>query len=81
MLPSSALKVILGLISLINLANGLHFYLKTGETKCFFEDMSKDTLLVSKIEAYELQEHLNEYIRNSNLRLLITVDVSIKRGI
>lgn len=62
---------------LIVQAHALHFYVKTGEVRCFFEDLPANTLLVGRIDATELQEQRNEYVRNHNLRVEITIDVRV----
>lgn len=69
-------KFITVLLVLAQFTNGLHFYLKTGETRCFFEELSQDTLVVGKIDVTELS-HNGDYIKNNNLQLQITVEVSI----
>ena len=63
------------LLVLVQCTNGLHFYLKTGETRCFFEELSQDTLVVGRIDATELANN-GEYVENHNLQLQITVEVS-----
>lgn len=52
----------------------LHFYLNTGEVRCFYEDLQADTLVVGKIDAYDLNEHTNQYDKNNKLKVKITVD-------
>lgn len=66
-------KFITVLLVLAQFTNGLHFYLKTGETRCFFEELSQDTLVVGKIDVTELS-HNGDYIKNNNLQLQITVE-------
>lgn len=53
---------------------GLHFYLKTGEMRCFYEELPKDTLVVGKIDVTEHNEHTGGYVKNSNLVLELTID-------
>lgn len=65
---------LLGLLSLIHLSSALHFYLNTGESRCFFEELPRDTLVVAKIEALEYNEHSNDYYKNPNLRLEFIVE-------
>ena len=62
---------------LLQLTNALHFYVRTGETKCFFEELQRDTLVVGKIDAYEKDDHSNEYSKNGKLRVQITIVVCI----
>ncbi|OBA19592.1 hypothetical protein METBIDRAFT_33238 [Metschnikowia bicuspidata var. bicuspidata NRRL YB-4993] len=52
----------------------LHFYLLTGQTCCFYEDLTSDSLVVGKIDAYEYDERMDDYSKNPNLKLKITVD-------
>lgn len=61
-------------LSLLHVTTALHFYLSTGETRCFFEELPDDTLVVGRIDAYENQEHSSEYVKSPNLRVEITVD-------
>ena len=68
-------KLVAVFIALFHLTNALHFYVKTGETKCFFEELQQDTLVVGKIDAYEKDEHSNEYSKNGKLKVQITIDV------
>lgn len=75
MLSLSSSKCIAALVMLLQLSNALHFYVKTGETKCFYEELPENTLVVGKIDAYEKQDHSNEYFKNPNLKVQITVEV------
>lgn len=68
-------KFVTVLLVLVQFTNGLHFYLKTGETRCFFEELSRDTLVVGKIDATELNNN-GGYVKNNDLQLQITVEVS-----
>ncbi|GBL49856.1 putative member of the p24 [Candidozyma auris] len=52
----------------------LHFYLPTGQTRCFYEDLSARALVVGKLEAFEYAENVNDYFKTNNLRLQITVE-------
>lgn len=54
--------------------SALHFYLNTGEVRCFYEDLFADALVVGKLDAYEYDERVNDYFKNDNLKLKITVD-------
>lgn len=55
-------------------AQALHFYVETDETKCFFEDLPKDTIVVGKYEAYEWDAEKNDYVNSDHLQIEITVD-------
>jgi p24 family protein alpha len=37
-------------------ANGLFFYLKEGQNKCFLEDLPKDTLVIVQVEASDISD-------------------------
>lgn len=70
-------KFVIALLVLAHVTNALHFYVKTGETKCFFEELQEDTLVVGRIDAYEKNDHSNDYLKNKNLQVQITIDVCI----
>lgn len=65
------------LLALVSCINALHFYLNTGETRCFFEELPQDTLVVGRIDAFEYDQHSGQYLKNQNLNVEFTVDVSI----
>ena len=68
-------KCLLALLALFHITSALHFYVKTGETKCFYEELPENTLVVGKIDAYEREENSNEYVKSANLKVQITVEV------
>lgn len=70
----NTIKSLVTLLLLVQLSTAFHFYLKTGESKCFYEDLEKDTLVVGRIEAFEKWDNSDEYSRNPNLKVQITVD-------
>lgn len=55
------------------MTNALHFYLKTNEQRCFFEELPQETLVVAKVEALEYDEHTNSYFTNKEVKLEYTV--------
>lgn len=59
---------------LLAFSHAFHFYLQTGESKCFFEDLEKDTLVVGRIEAFDKSDYSHDYSRNTNLKVQITID-------
>lgn len=60
---------------LFSAVNALHFYVNTDETKCFFEELPKDTIAVGKFAVYEFDSNSNDYVENNNnLKVEITVD-------
>ncbi|KAF3990263.1 hypothetical protein FT663_01041 [Candidozyma haemuli var. vulneris] len=66
--------VLTALLFVVAQVSALHFYLPTGNTRCFFEDLPARALVVGKLEAFEYSETTNEYFKTNNLRLQITVD-------
>lgn len=68
------MKFLVALCLLVCNVHALHFYLKTGETRCFYEDLLADTLVVGKLDAYEFDERVLDYYKNDNLKLKITID-------
>ncbi|RLV93961.1 Protein ERP5 [Spathaspora sp. JA1] len=67
-------QLILALFFVLQITHGLHFYVKTGETKCFYEELMQETLVVGKVAAYEQKEKTDQYVQNPKLRVQITVD-------
>ncbi|PVH14522.1 uncharacterized protein CXQ87_002663 [Candidozyma duobushaemuli] len=66
--------VFTALVFLLAQASALHFYLPTGNTRCFYEDLPAHALVVAKLEALEYAENANEYFKTNNLKVHITVD-------
>lgn len=42
------LTLLLSLLCLAKFSQALHFYLETGQTRCFLEELPKDTIVVGK---------------------------------
>lgn len=55
----------------------LYFYIDGTTPKCFFEELPKDTLVVGHYSAEEFNLDLNQYVKNDQLNIFISVDVSI----
>lgn len=70
-------SIFTALFCLIVNVQALHFYLNTGETRCFFEELPADTLVVGRVDAFEHNQHLDTFIKSPNLNVEFTVDVSI----
>ncbi|SGZ54638.1 CIC11C00000003649 [Sungouiella intermedia] len=68
------MKYFVALLAFVCHVQALHFYLKTGESRCFYEDLQAGTLVVGKLGAYEFDERQNDYFKNPNLKLQITID-------
>lgn len=58
---------------LFQVTNALHFYLKTNEQRCFFEELPQETLVVAKVEAFEFDEHTKSYFTNKDIKLEYTI--------
>lgn len=67
-------QLVLAVLSLLQLSLAIHFYTVPGETKCFYEELEKGTLVVGKFDAYA--ENNGQYETSPALKLAITVDVS-----
>lgn len=65
---------ILALFTWFASVQALHFYLTTGEQRCFYEDLQADSLVVGKIDAYEFDNRIGDYFKNERLKVKITVD-------
>ncbi|KAJ6094958.1 hypothetical protein PENARI_c017G02066 [Penicillium arizonense] len=70
---ASALTL-LSLFSLLIPTNALYFYMEGRQTKCFFEDLPKDTLVAGRFETHVLQPQSNTYAIDHNMKVLITVE-------
>ncbi|RHZ58856.1 emp24/gp25L/p24 family protein [Aspergillus thermomutatus] len=55
-------------------ANALYFYMDGRQTKCFFEDLPKDTLVVGNFKTEVINQQSNTYSVDPSLKMLITVD-------
>lgn len=67
-------RAFLAAVLLCQQAVALHFYLRAGQTQCFFEELPADTLLVGRIDAYQKNYATMTYEKAPNLRVEITVD-------
>ncbi|PLB54457.1 hypothetical protein P170DRAFT_373567 [Aspergillus steynii IBT 23096] len=54
--------------------NALYFYMDGRQTKCFFEELPKDTLVVGSFSTEVINQQSNTYSVDPNLKVLITVD-------
>ncbi|KAH1364404.1 hypothetical protein KXX01_005765 [Aspergillus fumigatus] len=70
---SSALAVC-AILCLAVPANALYFYMDGRQTKCFYEDLPKDTLVVGNFKTEVINQQSNTYSVDPNLKMLITVD-------
>ncbi|CAR28686.1 hypothetical protein ZYGR_0U00440 [Zygosaccharomyces rouxii] len=56
------------------LSRGLHFYLKSGQVKCFYENLSLGNLMIGDIDGYVERE--DTFVEDPDLRLTVSVDES-----
>ncbi|KAF9884176.1 emp24p/erv25p- protein [Aspergillus nanangensis] len=74
---ASWLSSILSLCAILCLTlptNALYFYMEGRQTKCFFEELPKDTLVVGTFSTEVINQHSNSYAVDASLKMLITVD-------
>ncbi|KAH3687562.1 hypothetical protein WICPIJ_001463 [Wickerhamomyces pijperi] len=57
----------------IKLTTALHFYANPGQTRCFYEELSKGTVVIGKFDSY-INIGGDEYSKVTNLKLEVTVD-------
>ena len=74
------LLLLASLFTLLSPAYSLYFYLEGSQTRCFLEDLPKDTLVVGQFKAEEWNSERNVYSVNSNIGIKITVDVTPRNG-
>ncbi|KAJ5907751.1 membrane protein, partial [Penicillium taxi] len=65
---------LLSFFSLLLPANALYFYVDGRQTKCFFEDLPKDTLVAGKFDTEVINSQSNTYSVDTSLKMLITVE-------
>ncbi|CAG7923467.1 unnamed protein product [Penicillium olsonii] len=70
---ASALTL-LSFFSLIFPTNALYFYMEGRQTKCFFEDLPKDTLVAGRYESEVINAQTGAYHIDHNMKVLITVE-------
>lgn len=56
------------------LADGLYFYLDAGSTRCFIEELPKDTIVVGHYKAEEWDQDSSAYIVRDQLGIQIVVE-------
>ncbi|KAJ5542512.1 hypothetical protein N7535_004934 [Penicillium sp. DV-2018c] len=65
---------LLSFFSLLLPANALYFYMEGRQTKCFFEDLPKDTLVAGRFETEVVNPQTGAYAIDQNLKVHITVE-------
>merc|ERR1712110_9963 len=56
MRTSFLLMALLVTVFCLQQTNGLFFYLREGQTKCFLEDLPKDTVVIVQVDASDIRE-------------------------
>lgn len=59
-------------VALIEGSSCLHFYVKSDESRCFYENLSKYNLLVGRTDLYVESEY-GEYIQDERLELSVSI--------
>lgn len=70
----SSILAVLAVLCLSVPANALYFYMGEKQTKCFFEELPKDTLVVGHFKTEVVNPQSNTYSIDPNVKMLITVD-------
>ncbi|KAJ6123905.1 hypothetical protein N7471_011222 [Penicillium samsonianum] len=70
---ASALTL-LSFFSLLLPTNALYFYMEGRQTKCFFEDLPKDTLVAGRFETEIINPQSGTYAIDHTLKMHITVE-------
>ncbi|KAL4890890.1 emp24/gp25L/p24 family/GOLD-domain-containing protein [Aspergillus ambiguus] len=70
----SSLLAVCAILCLSVPTNALYFYMEGRQTKCFFEELPKDTLVVGTFSTEVVNQHAATYTVDQDLKMLITVD-------
>ncbi|KAJ5610423.1 membrane protein [Penicillium lagena] len=73
--PSSWLAslTLLALLSILVPANALYFYMDGRQSKCFYEDLPKDTLVAGTFSTEVINPNTHQYSVDASMKVLITV--------
>lgn len=71
---------LVALSSLAQFTQALFFYLEAGGSKCFYEELPKDTLVVGHYTAEEYDENRHAWWKHEGISIYITVDVRWSQG-
>ena len=69
------MKVFLSALSLLSVAQALHFFIDSSTMKCFYEELPKDTLVVGHYHAQEWNEQAGDWQQHEGISIYISVDV------
>lgn len=64
------------LMLFVSLAQALHFYASPGESRCFYEELPKNALVVAHFESTVKAGATGQYLASPDLKMTISVDVS-----
>ncbi|KAN0085304.1 emp24/gp25L/p24 family/GOLD domain containing protein [Elaphomyces granulatus] len=65
---------ILSVLSLSISARAFHLYMEGQQTKCFFEELPKDTLVAGHYMAEIFNQQSNSFVVDTSLAMVVTVD-------
>jgi hypothetical protein len=68
------MKVLLTFLSALSVAQALYFYIDGTQSKCFYEELPKDTLVVGHYTAEEWNEHTQGWATHDGLSIYVSVD-------
>ena len=77
MVYDGAMRVLLSFLSLCAVSQALYFYIDGTSSKCFFEELPKDTLVVGHYKAEEFDDHTMKWQEHGGISIYISVDVSL----
>jgi hypothetical protein len=69
------MRALLPFLSLAAVSQALWFYIDGTTSKCFFEELPKDTLVVGHYSAEEWDPNQNKWAPHDGIAVYITVDV------
>ncbi|OAA42104.1 ERP1 protein precursor [Metarhizium rileyi] len=68
------MKALLPLLSLASAAQALYFFVDGATSKCFFEELPKDTLVVGHYSAEEYDDRVNSWQQHNGISIYISVE-------
>ncbi|KAL7623376.1 emp24p/erv25p- protein [Parahypoxylon ruwenzoriense] len=68
------MRVLLPLLMLGSVAHALYFFLDGTQSKCFFEELPKDTLVVGHYTAEEWDDNTHSWSKHDGISIYISVD-------
>jgi len=71
------MRAVLPFLSLVGVSQALWFYIDGTSSKCFFEELPKDTLVVGHYSTEEWDPNQNKWAPHDGIAVYITVDVRL----